>query len=169
MRVSWLGLRLVWATVLLAGCATHPASPARVATLPTTDVLALDGRASSLKATLAGSVAVIDLWATWCTACERERPKLARLHAAYRDQGLRVVGLDVGEAPSVVSAYLGENSIPYPVYLDPDFRLADALGDKTLPTILLVDRAGNITRRSGALDRETLNELKALLAAAPAK
>ncbi len=106
---------------------------------------------------------MIDLWATWCTACERERPKLARLDAAYRARGLLVIGLNVGEAPSVVSAYLSEHPLPYAVYLDPDFRIADALGDHELPTILVVDRQGQIVLRSRSLDAPTLEQVKSLL------
>jgi cytochrome c biogenesis protein CcmG, thiol:disulfide interchange protein DsbE len=109
---------------------------------------------------------VIDLWATWCTACERERPKLARLDAAYRDRGVRVIGLNVGESPSVVGAYLAEHSLPYAIYLDPEFRVADALGDHELPAILVIDREGRIVRRSSSLDAATLGQLKALLGSA---
>jgi len=110
---------------------------------------------------------VLDLWATWCTACQREHPKLERLQAAYAEQGLRVVGLDVGETPEVVRAYLAENRLSFPVYLDPEFRVADALGDNQLPTLLLVDREGRILRRSAALDQAMLEALKAALGAAP--
>jgi len=110
---------------------------------------------------------VIDLWATWCTACERERPKLARLEAAYRAQGLRVIGLNVGEAPDTVSAYLASHPVPYPVYLDPEFRIVDALGDHQLPTILIVDRAGHVALRSPSLDAPTLSRVRELLAALP--
>jgi len=155
-------------SVLLVACASSSPPKARAAVLPALEVQGLDGKASSLKAALGGSVAVVDLWATWCTACERERPKLERLHAAYAERGLRVIGLDVGETSSVVSAYLAENRIAYPVYLDPDFRLADALGDKELPTILVVGRDGRIVRRSASLDQTTLDELKRLLSSAPA-
>jgi thiol-disulfide isomerase/thioredoxin len=112
-------------------------------------------------------VAVIDLWATWCTACEQERPKLERLHAAYGSQGLRVVGLNVGESTTVVSAYLAENRVSYPIYLDSDFRLADALGEKRLPMILVVDRSGRIVQRSTRLDAETLAVVKAQLVSRP--
>lgn len=160
-------MRACWALLLLVGCAAPGVQPARAAALPANDVLRSDGRSASLRTTLAGSVAVIDLWATWCTACEHERPKLERLYAAYRAQGLRVVGLDVGETPSVVSAYLAEQHIGYPVYLDPDFRLADALGEKQLPTILVVDRDGRIVHRAASLDQNTLQHVKALLAGEP--
>ncbi len=150
--------------LVLVACAASGPPPARAVTLPALDALGLDGRAANLKAELAGSVALVDLWATWCTACERERPKLERLHAAYAARGLRVVGLNVGEAPSAVNDYLAVHRVSYPVYLDPDFHLADALGDHQLPTLLLLDREGRIVRRSPSLDPATLAQLKSLLA-----
>ncbi|MEI9935857.1 MAG: TlpA disulfide reductase family protein [Pseudomonadota bacterium] len=157
---------LLWAGVFSIGCgAAQPAT--RASTLPAAQLTRIDGQAESLKAALDGSVAVIDLWATWCTACEQERPKLERLHAAYGSQGLRVIGLDVGEALSVVNAYLAENRISYPIYLDPDFRLADALGEKRLPTILVVSRDGRIVQRSPILDAQTLTVIKSQLGSAP--
>jgi thiol-disulfide isomerase/thioredoxin len=150
--------------MLLAGCASAGPPRAQTARLPALALQRPDGQASSFSEALGGSVAVIDLWATWCTACERERPKLARLDAAYRTQGLRVIGLNVGEAASVVSAYLTEHPMPYAVYLDPEFRVADALGDHQLPTILVVDREGHIVRRSPSLDAPTLSQVQRLLA-----
>ncbi len=156
----WRSLPLL----LLAACASAGPPRARAVSVPNYAVQGLNGAQSTLPAALGGSVAVIDLWATWCTACERERPKLVRLDAAYRAQGLRVIGLDVGEQPSVVGAYLARNPVPYNVYLDPDFRIADALGDNQLPTLLVVDQAGRIVRRSASLDEATLAQVKSLLA-----
>lgn len=150
---------------LLVGCASVGPARAPAVSLPALPVQRADGQTSSFRAAIGGSVAVVDLWATWCTACERERPKLARLDAAYRAHGLRVIGLNVGEAPGVVAASLAERPLPYENYLDPDFRIADALGDHELPTILLVDRAGLIVRRSASLDAATLAQLKLLLSA----
>ena len=158
-------MRSIAIAVLLSACTSANAAPPRVVDLPGGDLQRLSGGASSFKTALGGSVAVIDLWATWCAACERERPKLARLDLAYRSQGLRVIGLNVGEAPSVVSDYLAQNSISYPVYLDPDFQIADALGDKQLPTLLVIDRHGRIAHRAPALDDSTLALVKALLGA----
>lgn len=150
---------------LLVGCASQAPAGPRAASLPTQPVQSLDGRAAPLRAVVAGSVTVVDLWATWCTACEVEWPKLERLNAAYRERGLRVVGLSVGEAPSVVAAYVAGKPFSYPVYLDPEFRVADALGDKQLPTLLLVDREGRIVHRSASLDQDLLDRIKSLLAA----
>ena len=153
----------IWVALCLVGCGAAPATTPRAAMLPVGEVIRVDGRPESLKVAIAGSVAVIDLWATWCTACEQERPKLERLHAAYAARGLRVIGLNVGEATGVVNAYLTENRISYPIYSDPDFRMADALGEKRLPTILVVDRGGRIVQRSPTLNAETLTVIKSQL------
>jgi thiol-disulfide isomerase/thioredoxin len=150
---------------LLAACAAPSAPKAPATALPEYELESVAGPAASLKGALGGSVGVLDLWATWCTACERERPKLARLDAAYRDQGLRVIGLNVGETRSTVSAYMAENRIPYAVYLDPEFRMADALGDHRLPAILVIDRRGRVLQRAASLDQPTLTLVKSLLAA----
>lgn len=151
-----------WLALCFVACATARAPQPHAASLPAVALGRVDGQVESLTA-LSGSVVVIDLWATWCTACEQERPKLERLHAAYAAQGLRVIGLSVGEAPHVVKAYLAENRISYPIYLDPDFRMADALGEKRLPTILVVSREGRIVQRSPTLDAETLSVIKSQL------
>jgi len=159
--------RFILIAVCFVGCASSGASAPRAATLPVVELTRIDGHAESPKVALGGSVAVIDLWATWCTACEQERPKLERLHAAYGSRGLRVIGLNVGETPSVVKAYLAENRISYPIYLDPEFRMADALGEKRLPAILVVDHDGRIVQRSPTLNAETLATIKSQLGSAP--
>ncbi|HYQ44144.1 MAG TPA: TlpA disulfide reductase family protein [Polyangiaceae bacterium] len=159
--------RFTCIALCLIGCASAGAATPRPTNLPAGELTRSDGRAESLAGVLAGSVTVIDLWATWCTACELERPKLERLNAAYGAQGLRVIGLNVGESPSVVSAYLGEKHVSYPIYLDPDFRVADALGEKRLPTILVVDPGGRILHRAPSLNAETLALIKAKLSLNP--
>jgi cytochrome c biogenesis protein CcmG/thiol:disulfide interchange protein DsbE len=154
---------LISIAMCFMACASGGGLAPHAATLPSVGLTRSDGRAESLRVALAGSVTVIDLWATWCTACERERPKLERLSAAYGAQGLRVIGLNVGESASVVNAYLGENRVSYPVYLDPEFRLADELGEKQLPTILVVEPSGRIVHRSASLNAETLALIKSKL------
>jgi len=156
-------------TCCVVGCVSASAggSASRPSTLPIVELTRADGHLEPLQVALAGSMTVIDLWATWCTACEQERPKLERLSAAYGARGLRVIGLNIGESADVVRAYLGEKRVSYPIYLDPDFRLADALGEKRLPTILVVEPNGRIVHRAASLDAETLALIKSKLSLDP--
>jgi thiol-disulfide isomerase/thioredoxin len=146
----------------LSACAPRAGAP-RVAHLPDAKVMTLEGRATSLRDAIGGRVAVLDFWATWCEACEEERGKLARLSAAYAKSGLVVVGLNVGEEPERVAEYVRRHAVPYPVYLDPEFRMAQALDESNLPSVLVVAPSGQVVHRSTQLDRETVQRVSKLL------
>ncbi len=146
---------------LVAGCASS--STPRASVLPVRDFVSVDGTRVARERALGQRATVVDLWATWCAACEKERPKLERLHRAFAKQGLSVLGVNEGEERSVVVRYLASNPISYPVYLDPDFGLSEALGDNELPAILVIDKDGRIVHRSRALDQETLDRVRELL------
>jgi peroxiredoxin len=100
-----------------------------------------------------GRTAVVSFWATWCDTCAGEIEALQRLQAlsTARSDAL-VVGVAVGEAPETVAAFARERGLRYAQLVDPDYQLADALGQRSVPATLVVDRAGRIVYRGGALD-----------------
>ena len=56
----------------------------------------LDGRMRE-AAEFDGSLMLLNFWATWCAPCVEEMPMLSELQDAYRDRGLRVVGIALDE------------------------------------------------------------------------
>lgn len=54
------------------------------------------GRVHSLS-DYRGKIVVLDFWATWCLPCRRSMPELQAIHEKFRDKGVVVLGLDVGE------------------------------------------------------------------------
>jgi thiol-disulfide isomerase/thioredoxin len=117
----------------------------------------------TFEAVVSGRVAVIDFWATWCRPCRDSVPKLVRLDAAYRDAGLAVVGVDVGERPATVRAFADDAGISYPLFVDPTFAFADAMQAREVPTLLIVDAQGVVVQRHRELDSAALAEIRHLL------
>jgi len=60
-----------------------------------------------------GKVVVLDFYATWCEPCRAETPHLVRLQQQYADQGLQIIGLNVGgeDDRAEVPAFAKEFSI----------------------------------------------------------
>src|SRR5689334_1326504 len=150
------------ALIAVSACATSsaevpaptifpPAPPAPLAAQP------------QLPELIKGRVAIVDLWASWCTACVETASKLRRLEENYGPKGLVVAGVSVGESPEKATEFAKSAGITYPLYADPEFLFADGLAAREVPTILVVDREGNIVARAHTLDRDVLEIVKQLL------
>ncbi|WP_436717951.1 TlpA disulfide reductase family protein [Roseiconus lacunae] len=110
-------------------------------------------------------------WGYWCHACIAKIPRLIELDNRYREHGLQVLGLhiDAGKTITSISEYdefaeslkdgiLEGKNIKYPVALiaekptpfrgnsmkDATCRMASDYGVINYPTMILIDRDGNV-------------------------
>ena len=113
-----------------------------------------------------GKVVVLDFYATWCEPCRAETPHLVKLQQQYSNQGLQVIGLNVGgeDDRDKVPAYAKEFSIQYPLGF-PDDDFADQfLGDnQNIPQSFLFDRNGDLVKRFIGYDETAGAELERLV------
>ena len=79
----------------------------------------LGGQAIDLGA-LRGQVVWLNFWTTTCVPCRTEMPAMQRLADRYADDGLTVVGIDVGEGRESVQAFVDQLGVRYPIVLDVD-------------------------------------------------
>jgi len=92
-----------------------------------------------------GHVVFLNFWATWCPPCREEMPAMERLYQRYRDRGLVVLALSVdADGAAVVTPFLTEHRLTFPVGLDPDMRVAGLYGIRALPSTFLLNRAGRV-------------------------
>ena len=113
---------------------------------------------SSLK----GKVVLVNFWATSCTVCVSEMPKMVETFERYRGQGLETVAVAMSyDPPDKVFAYAQQNKLPFRVTLDIFGKAVKAFGGvRGTPTTFLVDRSGKIVRRfEGEPDFAMLGEL----------
>ena len=108
----------------------------------------LDGNPISSKDLFAGSkVTMINLWATWCHACRKELPELAKIAKEYEGRGCRIVGicLDADEEgiPEEAKEILKEAGVEY-LNLVPPEGVDNLLPTISYPTSFFFDSEGRL-------------------------
>ena len=97
-----------------------------------------------------GKVLLLDFYATWCAPCRVSIPYLINLQQRYKDQGLVVIGLNVGGADDEpkVPAFAKQFGIQYTL-AKPDDELANFLlaDDSAIPQTFVFDRHGKLVER----------------------
>lgn len=91
-------------------------------------------------------------------------PKVARLAQAYANTDLVVAGIHVGPTAANAVRFASEAGIEYPMHIDPEFQFTDAVGSRSVPLLLVVDREGTVVHRTHELDHETLELVRRLMA-----
>ncbi len=100
-------------------------------------------------AQLRGKVVLVDFWTYSCINCLRTLPHLEAWDAAYRKDGLVIVGVHSPEfpfehVPANVRQAVRKLGVRYPVALDNDFKTWGAYNNEYWPAEYLVDRTGRI-------------------------
>ena len=133
----------------------------QTAELPNVSFIGLKGDHFEMSA-LKGKVVLVNFWATSCSVCVAEMPKMVQTYEKYRSQGLETVAVAMSyDPPDRVFAYAQQNKLPFRVALDIFGKVMDAFGGiRGTPTTFLVDRSGKIVQRfEGEPDFEKLGLL----------
>jgi thiol-disulfide isomerase/thioredoxin/TolA-binding protein len=114
------------------------------------NVTGIDGKKLS-PAAYKGKVLLIDFWATWCGPCVAEMPNVKQVYAKYHPQGFEIVGISLDKSRDRLDQYIKTNEISWPQYYDGKWwnnDIAVRYGIKSIPSTILVDRAGKIRYKS---------------------
>ena len=110
----------------------------------------VDGGQRNVFSDFRGKVLVLDFYATWCQPCRRSIPHLIGLQNKFADQGLQVIGLNVGGPDDLkeVSAFAKEFGIQYPLAVPDDELVSFLLADSdAIPQTFIFDRQGQLAER----------------------
>ena len=92
-----------------------------------------------------GTIALVNVWATWCPNCLVEHPELTRI---ARDEGIPIIGVNYNDDSEKARAWLVRYGDPYVFHLvDNQGRLAIDLGVYGAPETFVVDAEGVIRFR----------------------
>ena len=92
---------------------------------------------------------MIDFWATWCVPCKRVMKYLDQYHQDYEEQGFKVlmINQDTPRSLGKVKSYVVSQDYQFYVGLDPNKTIAKKLNGMVMPTLILVDKGGEVKWR----------------------
>jgi thiol-disulfide isomerase/thioredoxin len=97
-------------------------------------------------------IVLVDFWATWCTFCSDQEPRLKDVHAKYSARGLEMVGVSIDANKEDLTRYLREHEIPWiTLYGKEPQEVAAKYGVRGVPTLFLIDAEGKILMRSNSI------------------
>lgn len=106
---------------------------------------------------LKGKVWLLNVWASWCTACRVEHPVLLDF---AKSQTILLVGLDYKDQQKEAMSFLEKHGNPYDLTLvDADGRVGIDYGVYGVPESYLIDQQGVIRfKQIGPITAEVLND-----------
>jgi peroxiredoxin len=106
---------------------------------------AVDGREVDLTQ-LRGKVVLVDFWATGCTPCVWELPRIKAAYDEFHARGFEVIGISCDTDKERLNKFLKEKEISWPQYFDgkqqTDNKFGAAFGIDGIPHMFLVDKKG---------------------------
>ena len=119
-----------------------------VTAAPESTFVLLDG--SKINTTsLKGKVTLVNFWATSCTTCVAEMPKIIATYDKYKSKGFDTVAVAMSyDPPAYVVNYAETRKLPFKVAIDNTGSVAIAWDEvKLTPTTYIVNKQGQIVKR----------------------
>lgn len=145
-------MKMTWAVGAAVAVAVAAAAAvfviSRNTPAPDSTFILLDG-SQRTTTDFKGKVTLVNFWATSCTTCVAEMPKLVATYDKYQAKGYDHVGVAMSyDPPSYVVNYAQTRKLPFKVAIDNTGAVAKAWGDVQLtPTTYLVNKKGEIVKR----------------------
>ncbi|MFN0123537.1 MAG: peroxiredoxin family protein [Blastocatellia bacterium] len=120
----------------------------------------LDGDSFSLEAQR-GKVVVLAFGATWVPLSAKELPALQKFADKYNGRNVEFYWVSINSlkqggrsfaADTDLKAFATKHGLKMPILRDPDQAAYKSMGVESLPTVLIIDRAGKISHRQTGFD-----------------
>lgn len=94
---------------------------------------------------LQGKVVLLNFWGSWCEPCRQEMPMIEKTYEKYKDQGLIVIGVNIGESKVTAKGFAERMGLTFPILLDQkrDVTLKQYIVDQ-IPSSFFIDKHGVI-------------------------
>ncbi|MCK1995640.1 thiol-disulfide oxidoreductase ResA [Psychrobacillus psychrodurans] len=106
-----------------------------------------------------GKGVFLNFWGTWCKPCEREFPLMDKQYQVYKDQGLEILAVNIGESDFAVQKFIDRKGLTFPVLIDDKKSVIETYKINPLPTTLLINPNGKIEKViTGEMSEEMIKD-----------
>ena len=105
-------------------------------------------------------VAVVNVWASWCSPCRAEAPILVSLASKYPN--VAFIGILTRDNPANAEAFERRFKVPYPTIIDDSILIGfkGSLPANAIPSTVILDKNGRVAARiSGVITVASLTQL----------
>ncbi|MFE4705761.1 thiol-disulfide oxidoreductase ResA [Peribacillus simplex] len=106
-----------------------------------------------------GKGVFLNFWGTYCKPCEYEMPYMDNQYKNFKDQGVEILAVNVGESDYAVNNFITKHDLTFPVMIDKGREVENAYRVDILPVTFLVDKEGKVIDIiTGALTEESIQK-----------
>lgn len=107
-----------------------------------------------------GQGVFLNFWGTWCKPCETEMPYINNQYHQFKDKGVQVLAVNVGESNLAVTKFVQRHQLDFPIVIDNDSQVQSAYGIDPLPATFLIDKTGKVVKYfTGQMTEDTVRKL----------
>ena len=125
--------------------------------IPDLKIRMLDGSKTTIHELVKDGPLMIDFWATWCVPCKKVMKFLNEYHQEFEEEKFKVLMINTDSPRSVskVKSYVRSQDYKFFIGMDPNKSISKKLNGLVMPTLILVDKGGEVVwRHQGYLPGE---------------
>ena len=128
--------------------------------IPDLKIRMLDGSKTTIHELVKDGPLMIDFWATWCVPCKKVMKFLNEYHQEFEEEKFKVLMINTDSPRSVskVKSYVRSQDYKFFIGMDPNKSISKKLNGLVMPTLILVDKGGEVVwRHQGYLPGEEVD------------
>jgi peroxiredoxin len=104
-----------------------------------------------------GQGVFLNFWATYCPPCKEEMPYMQNQYEEFKDKGVTILAIDVGEPKVTVEKFAKRYGLTFPILLDQNQEVLNSYGVGPIPVTFLIDEDGKVVERvTASLSEEAI-------------